>query len=134
MGQTSSAPTFDAVKTWRELRDTGMQSWARIALQLTSSEAYSRVSSILARPGLYAAGVLRKETERAMASLLAYANLPSRAEVLQLSTRLTHIEMALDDLAAAVESLRTASARPPATGKRAASGERASRHNPRSEG
>ena len=110
MAQTNGVPESDPLKAWREARAAAMASWAKVALQITSSDAYSRVSSLLARPGLVAAGLVRKETERAMAVLLAHANMPSRAEVLALSTRLTHIEMALDDLAAAVEELRAQAA------------------------
>jgi len=123
MGQTSSPATFDPFKPLRELRDAGMDSWAKIALQVTSSPGYSLVSSLLAKPTLIATGVIRKETEKTMALVLAHANMPSRSEVLALSVRLTHIELALDDLAAAVEALRAQGARP-AQLKRAAAVER----------
>jgi hypothetical protein len=125
MGQTSSIPTFDPFKALRELREAGMESWAKIALQVTSSAAYSRVSSALVRPGLIAAGVVRKETDKVMAALLAHASMPSRAEVLSLSVRLTHIEMALDDLAAAVDAMRASGVRPPPTAKGSSSSDRA---------
>jgi len=121
MAQTSGVPESDPLKSWREARGAAMASWAKLALQITGSDAYSRMSSLVARPGLVAAGLLRKETERAMAMLLAHANMPSRAEVLALSTRLTHIEMALDDLAAAVEALRAQNA-PPRPARKAPAG------------
>lgn len=105
MGQTSSAAPVDPFKAWRALRDAGMDSWAKIALQITSSPTYSQVSAVLGKPTLIAAGVIRKEVEKGMALVLAQANMPSRTEVLALSTRMTHIEMALDDLAAAVQAL-----------------------------
>jgi hypothetical protein len=135
MGQTSSMPTLDLFKALRELRVAGMESWARIALRVASSHAYSRVSSALARPHLIAAGVARRRTDHAMAQLLAHANMPSRADVLSLSVRLTHIEMALDDLAAAVEVMRAPPGPPHPPAKRASGNHRASRRTtPRSEG
>jgi len=121
MAQTNGVPEADPLKAWREARNAAMASWARIALQITSTDAYSRVSSLVARPSLVAAGIVRKETEKAMAMLLAHANMPSRADVLALSTRLTHIEMALDDLAAAVDELRARSA-PPRPARKARAG------------
>jgi NAD(P)-dependent dehydrogenase (short-subunit alcohol dehydrogenase family) len=127
MGETSSTPTLDPFKALGELRDMGMQSWAKIALQVTSSHAYSRLSSVLAKPGLIAAGVARKKTEEVMTQMLARASMPSRADVLSLSVRLTHIEMALDDLAAAVDALRAPPARPPRPAKRASANGRAPR-------
>ena len=134
MGATSSIPTLDLFKAVRELRDAGMESWAKIALQVTSSHAYSLLSSVLAKPGLIATGVARKKTDKAMAQLLAHANIPSRADVLALSVRLTHIEMALDDLAAAMETMRASPARPTPPAKRAAANDRARRPTTPTEG
>ena len=125
MGETTSMPSLDPFKALRELRDAGMESWAKIALQVTGSHAYSLLSSVLAKPSLIVAGIARKTTDKAMAQLLAQANMPSRDDVLALSVRLTHIEMALDDLAAAMDAMRASAARPPPAAKRASSDERA---------
>lgn len=121
MAQANGVPETDPLKSWREARSAAMASWAKLALSVTSSDAYSRMSSLVAKPGLVAAGLFRKEAEKAMALFLAHANMPSRADVLALSTRLTHIEMALDDLAAAVDELRGRSA-PPRPAKKAPAG------------
>jgi hypothetical protein len=55
-----------------------------------------------------------------MSEVLAQLNMPSREDVLSLSTRLTHIEMAIDDLGAGLEQLRRAVgvARPQRTSSR----------------
>jgi hypothetical protein len=135
MGQTSTStntdtkPSLDVFKAMRELREAGMESWARIALRVASSHTFSRLSSLLAKPGLIATGITRKRTEKAMTQLLAHANMPSRAEVLALSVRLTHIETALDDLAAAMESLRASGRAGPAA-KRAPANDRVHRQSP----
>jgi hypothetical protein len=44
-----------------------------------------------------------------MADLLAALNIPSRADVLALSQRLTRIEMALDDVGAGLDEMRLGS-------------------------
>ena len=61
----------------------------------------------------------RGRVER-MTEVLANLNMPSREEVLSLSTRLTHIEMAIDDLGAGLEQLRRSvgGARPQRTSTR----------------
>jgi hypothetical protein len=108
-------PTLEDVqKLVRELRDAGMESWARIALLVTSSDAYSRASALLAKPGLVATGLARIAAKKAMSEILSRANMPSRTDVLSLSVRLTHIETALDDLGAALEAVRSAAAARPA--------------------
>lgn len=98
--------------TLREVRDTGMQAWAEAAKVIASSDPFLRLQNLLVQPGLLAAGMMRKTTETGMAQFLGRLNLPSRADVLSLSTRMTHIEATLDDLGAALEALRPAAARP----------------------
>jgi hypothetical protein len=110
-------------KALREARDVGLDSLAKVVLAVTSSESYSRVSSTLAKPGLVLAGVARRRTDAAMSKLLAHSNMPSRTDVLTLSKRLTNIEMALDDLSAAVDTMRA----PPTRAKRAPAANRAPR-------
>jgi len=96
----------------REVRDTGMQAWAEAAKVIASSNPFLRLQNLMLQPGLLAAGMMRKTTEAGMAQLLGQLNLPSRGDVLSLSTRMTHIEATLDDLGAALEALRPAAARP----------------------
>jgi len=84
----------------RTLRDIWVDAAAKSTLYITGSTPYARISNALSQPGLVAAGLLRQARERSMAQLLGYLNMPSRDEVISLSQRLTHIEMALDDLSA----------------------------------
>lgn len=112
MGENGGKPSgVDLVELLLELRDVGLDSWAKIVLGITGSDPYMRASSALAKPGLVAAAAARLGADAAMSRLLARVNMPSRADVLALSVRLTHIEMALDDLSAAVDDLRAAVAR-----------------------
>lgn len=104
---------FDVFRAVRGARDAGMEEWAKRALRLTSSARYLRISHLLGRPLLVAADVLRKAREAAMEQLLAQLSMPSREDVLALSKRLTHIEMVLDDVSAAVAAARPSSAKTP---------------------
>ena len=99
-------------KMARAVRDAGLESASRVALTVTSSHPYSRAMSLLAKPGMIVAAIARQRTEKIMTELLTNMNMPSRTDVLALSTRLTHIEMTLDDLSAAVETMRAPAARP----------------------
>jgi hypothetical protein len=102
------------------LRGIGMDAWARAAVQVTGSAAYGRFTKLLTQPGLIAVGLMRKNTESAMAQMLGQLNLPSRTDVLGLSTRLTHIETVLDDLGAVLDDLKATQARPAARAARGA--------------
>lgn len=88
------------------MRDAALDSSAKVALRVAGSPVYTQSMRALAMPGLIAAGLIRKSREKAMADLLARLNMPSRAEVLSLSQRLTHIELSLDDLAASAAGPR----------------------------
>ncbi len=109
MGQTSEKPQeVSVIKALRQKRDVAMDRWAKITLRVTSSDAYQRASAAIGKPGLVLAAVARHKAEAAMAQILSHVNMPSRADVLSLSVRLTHIETALDDLGAALDQMRAA--------------------------
>jgi hypothetical protein len=117
------------LETMRAVRDNGMEAWARATIRVTSSSAYARLSGLLSQPGLIAAAVVRKVTETSMSGLLARLNMPSRADVFALSQRLTHIQMAVDDLGAAMDAMR-ASAAQKTTSRREPSGAQGRRWRP----
>jgi len=97
---------FDPVKLVRDARDAGMDAWAKLMLRLTSSHEYQRMQGFISKPTLLAIAMFRKASDSTMGGVLGNLNMPSREEVLQISQRLTHIEMALDDLAAGLDQLR----------------------------
>jgi len=122
MAKTPGAAGFDLIERLRKMRDQGMDTWAKAAIRLTSSDPYQRMTGIFMQPGLLATALVRNSTEKAMSDLLARLNMPSRAEVLSLSQRLTRIEVVLDDLSAAVDAVRAGAARPEASPAKAAQG------------
>jgi hypothetical protein len=99
---------FDLFEQLRKVRDQGMDAWAKTTLRITSSEPYHRAVGVLVQPGLIATALFRRSSGKAMSQLLAQLHMPSREEVLSLSQRLTHIEVALDDLSAAIDAVRAA--------------------------
>jgi hypothetical protein len=104
----------------RNVRNIYVDAWARTTQQITSSDAYARAQKLLTQPGLMAAGFARKATDAWTTQWLGQFNLPSRNDVLGLSTRLTRIEMVLDDLGAALESQKVQAEQPPPRPARAA--------------
>jgi hypothetical protein len=97
---------FDVLKLVRDARDGSMDAWAKLTLNLTSSHEYQRLQGFFVKPVLLAIALVRKATDSTMSGVLGNLNMPSRDEVLGISQRLTHIEMALDDLAAGLDQLR----------------------------
>jgi hypothetical protein len=107
MAQSGDKGRINVFQVMRDARDMGMDSWSKVVLKVTSSAPYSLATSAIAKPSLFLAAAARRRTDAWMGQVLARMNMPSRTDVLALSTRLTHIEVALDDLGAAVDSLRT---------------------------
>jgi len=105
-----------ALYTIWDARDGIMDAWAKLALNLTSSHEYQRLQGMLAKPALLGLALFRKATESVMSPFLAQMNMPSREEVLGIAQRLTHIEMTLDDLGAALEQLRRSAGPRPGPG------------------
>ena len=101
---------FDALKLFRDARDGTMDAWAKFMLNLTGSHEYQRLQGMITKPTFLAIALMRKATDSTMSALLGNLNMPSREELQQVSQRLTHIEMTLDDLAAALDQVRKASA------------------------
>ena len=96
---------LELFKLARELRDTGIDGWAKLARIVTDSRAYNKLGAALGKPGLFAAALLRQPREAALSQLLARLQLPSRGDVFSISQRLTNIEMVLDDLSAAMDAM-----------------------------
>jgi hypothetical protein len=95
---------FDPTGIFKELRDANLDSWSRMMLQLVNSDAYAKATGAALDSWLSASVPLRKVIESTMNQALANAQMPSRADVVSLAERLTHIEMRLDDLEALLEA------------------------------
>ena len=92
-----------------------MEDFAKVTHAVTTTNAWQRANTALAKPTLLVSAILKEKREAAMSDLLGQLNMPSREDVLTLSQRLTHIEMVLDDLGAGVDQLRRVAERPQRT-------------------
>jgi hypothetical protein len=104
MPQAAESRGTDLFRVLRERRDTLIDALAKATLRVTSSRPYFAISTALTRPSLLATGISRRATSSAAARILAWVNMPSRDDVHALSHRLTHMEMVLDDVSAALDS------------------------------
>jgi len=119
---------FDPTKMLRDFRDASMDAWAKMMLRLTYSHEYQRMQGMISKPTLLGVALWRKASEQVMSGLLSQLNMPSREEVLQLSQRLTHVQMTLDDMAATIEQLRKSA---PARSQRTAAASNGGGEQPR---
>src|SRR5262249_3730696 len=89
---------FDPTGVFKSMRDSGMESWSKMMIQLVNSEAYAQATGAMLDAWLSASVPFRKAVESVMTQVLTGLQLPSRADVTALAERLTNIEMRLDDL------------------------------------
>jgi len=94
---------FDPFGAWKNMRDTGMDSWSKMMIQLVNNDAYAQASGAMLDAWLTSSAPFRKAIESAMTQVLTQLNMPTRTDITSLAERLTHIEMRLDDLEAKLD-------------------------------
>jgi polyhydroxyalkanoic acid synthase PhaR subunit len=103
-----------SLESWRSLRDSTLASWSKLMIEFVNSEAYSRATAQWLDAYLTVSQPFQQAVEKAMTQVLTGLNMPTRSDVISLATRLTNIEMRLDDLDAKLDdiqrSIRTLSA------------------------
>ena len=94
---------FDPFGAWKNMRDTGMDAWSKMMIQLVNSDAYTQASGAMLDAWLTSSAPFRKAIESTMTQVLTQLNMPTRTDITSLAERLTHIEMRLDDLEAKLD-------------------------------
>lgn len=94
---------FDPTGMLKSMRDTNMDAWAKMMVELVHTEAYAESTGAMLDAWLTSSGPFRKAIEDSMAQVLVQLNLPTRDDVTRIAERLTNIEMRLDDLEAKLD-------------------------------
>jgi hypothetical protein len=94
---------FDPTGMLKSVRDSSMDAWSKMMIQLVNSEAYAQSTATMLDAWLSSSTPFRKVMESTMTQVLINFNMPTRADVIALAERLTNIEMRLDDLEAKLD-------------------------------
>jgi polyhydroxyalkanoic acid synthase PhaR subunit len=94
---------FDPFGAWKSMRDSGMDAWSKMMIQLVNNESYAQASGTMLDAWLTTSAPFRKALESTMTQVLTQLNMPTRTDITSLAERLTHIEMRLDDLEAKLD-------------------------------
>ena len=106
-GGDPSNPFDAAFDAFKKMRDTGLESWAKVMTQWVNTDAYAKSSGAVMDWYLTATAPFRQLVQKTAEQTLIQLNMPTRGDVINVAERLTHIEMALDDLAANLEPRRS---------------------------
>lgn|GEM_PF-3947900 len=105
-GPDASNPFDAAFDAFKKMRDSGLESWAKVMTQWVNTDAYAKSSGAVIDWYLTATAPFRQLVQKTAEQTLIQLNMPTRGDVINVAERLTHIEMALDDLAANLEPRR----------------------------
>ena len=89
---------LDPFGAWRMMRDTSLDNWSKMMIDLVNSEEYSQATSQWLDTYLTMSQPFQRLIEKTMMQVLTGLNMPTRDAVISLAERFTNIEMRLDDL------------------------------------
>lgn len=87
------------------MRDAYLDSWSKSMVEMVNTEAYAQATGAMLDTYLTVSTPFREAVEKAMLKTLEQLAMPSRAEVISIAERMTHIEMRLDDLDAKLDEM-----------------------------
>lgn len=96
---------FDPTGVFKNMRDSGLEAWSKMMLELVNSQAYAEAQGAMLDAWLANSAPFRKALDSAMSQTMANVNVPSREEITRLAERLTNIEMRLDDMDAKLDAV-----------------------------
>lgn len=100
MSESKSEQTaFDPFAAWKPFQDA----WAKAMSEAVNSEEFARLMGQYLDAYFQTSAPMRQQLEKWMELYLQQMNMPTRAEVIGLAERLTHLEMRVDDLDAKMD-------------------------------
>jgi hypothetical protein len=99
MKQSSDAPNpLDPFGTMRAMRDTTLEMWSKMMIDMVNSDAYAQASAKWLDAYLTASQPFQQMIEKTTTQVLTELNMPTRGDIISLAERFTNIEMRLDDI------------------------------------
>lgn len=115
--KNDSVNPFDPTGMFKNMRDSSIDAWSKIMIQLVNTDAYAQATGAMLDTWLATSTPFRKAIESTMTQVLTNLNMPTRSDVTSLAERLTNIEMRLDDMEAKVDDTLRAARKPAAMPK-----------------
>jgi hypothetical protein len=100
--------TLDPFGTLRAMRNSNLETWSKLMIDLVNSEAYSQATSQCLDTYLMMSQPFQRVIEKTMTQVLTGLNMPTHADVMRLAERMTNMEMRLDDLDARLDDIKCA--------------------------
>lgn len=109
-----SSKPFDPMEPWRGMRDAYLDAWSKSMVETVNTEAYAQAAGAMLDTYLTVSTPFREAVEKAMLKTLEQLAMPSRADIVSIAERMTHIEMRLDDFDAKLDEMHKVITKPSA--------------------
>jgi seryl-tRNA synthetase len=96
------------LKNWKSLRDTSLESYSKMMIDMVNSDEYSRTTGQWLNTYLTLSQPFQRVIDLMMTQVLTGLNMPMRTDVTSLAERLTNIETRLDDQDAKLDDILNA--------------------------
>ena len=96
------------LKNWKSLRDTSLESYSKMMIDMVNSDEYSRTTGQWLNTYLTLSQPFQRVIDLMMTQVLTGLNMPMRTDVTSLAERLTNIETRLDDQDAKLDDILSA--------------------------
>ena len=93
------------LKNWKSMRDTSLESWSKMMIDMVNSDEYSQATGQWLDTYLTMSQPMKRIIDMTMTQVLTGLNMPMRSDVTNLAERLTNIEMRMDDLDAKLDDI-----------------------------
>jgi len=103
--QAANGKEFDPAETFREMRDTYLDAWAKTMVDTVNTDAYAKASGMMLNNYLSTSSPFREAVEKVMLQALQQFSMPSRADVVSVAERMVNIEVRLDDMDAKLDRI-----------------------------
>ena len=103
--ETKDGNSVDPFEAFRGMRDSYLDAMSKVMINAVNSEEYAQATGAMLNSSLVASAPFRESLDKATASALQQASMPSRQEVAALAGRFTNIEMRLDDMEAKLDRI-----------------------------
>lgn len=112
--ETSNGKAPDAFEQWRGVRDGVLEAWAKVLNDTVKSDAYAQSSGMILDAALGAGSPMREALQKTMLTTLEQLSMPTRDDFVSLASRLTNVEVLLDDMDAKLDRIEKLLSSPPA--------------------
>lgn len=103
--ETMNAMWEANLKNWKSMRDTSLESYSKLMIDMVNSDEYSRTTGQWLDTYLTLSQPFQRVIDIMMTQVLTGLNMPMRTDVTSLAERLTNIETRLDDQDAKLDDI-----------------------------